>query len=190
VSSAGSSAVGAVRRAVLPDAPAIAAVHVATWQDAYAGLLPDNFLAGLVAEEWAQRWRERLSAPVPGIFTLVFESGGRVRGFASGGPDRHGHTGGEVFAIYVDPGCQGLGAGRRLMSAAVRLLAEAGFAEARLWVLAGNQPARGFYEAQGWRPDGVEKEWTYDRDTGRSLPEVRYVRSLDPAGVGERAGGA
>jgi ribosomal protein S18 acetylase RimI-like enzyme len=164
----------------LPDAPAIAAVHVATWRDAYAGLLPDDFLAGLVVEEWAERWRDRLSATVPGIFTLVFESGGRVRGFVSAGPDRHGPAGGEVFAIYVDPQCQRLGAGRRLMSAAARALAEAGFAEARLWVLADNRPARGFYEAQGWRPDGTEKPWTYD-DTGRSVREIRYVTDLRPA---------
>jgi ribosomal protein S18 acetylase RimI-like enzyme len=181
---------GAVRPAVPPDAAAIAAVHVATWRHAYAGLLPGDFLAGLVVEEWAERWRGRFAATVPGIFTLVFESGGEVRGFVSGGPDRHGYPGGEVFAIYVDPQCQGLGAGRQLMSAAVRCLAEAGFAEACLWVLAGNQPARGFYEAQGWRPDGTEKPWTYDREAGRSVPEVRYVRNLGPAGAGDRTGGA
>jgi ribosomal protein S18 acetylase RimI-like enzyme len=177
VSPAGPAAGGAVRPAVLPDAPAIAAVHVATWRDAYAGLLPDEFLAGLVVEDWAQRWRERLSVTVPGVFTLVFDSGGRVRGFVSAGPDRHGHAGGEVFAIYVDPQRQGLGAGRRLLAAAVRSLAEAGFAEARLWVLADNQPARVFYESQGWRADGTEKLWTYD-DTGRSVREIRYVKEL------------
>jgi len=186
VSPAGSPGGGAVRPAVPQDAPAIAVVHVATWRDAYAGLLPDDFLAGLVVEDWAQRWRGRLAATVAGMFTFVFESGGRVRGFVSGGPDRHGLAGGEVFAIYVDPDCQGLGAGGRLLSAAVRTLAEDGFADARLWVLAGNQPARGFYEAQGWRPDGTEKPWTYDRDAGRSVPEVRYVRDL---GAPARAGG-
>ena len=173
---------GAVRPAASPDAPEIAAVHVATWRDAYAGLLPGDFLAGLVVEEWAERWRGRFAATVPGTFTLVFESDGRVRGFVSGGPDRHGYPGGEVFAIYVDPRCQGLGAGRRLLSAAVLRLAEARFTEAGLWVLAGNRSARGFYEAQGWRADGTEKDWTYDRDGGRSVSEVRYVRDLDPAG--------
>ena len=182
-----SSAGGLVRPAVPQDAVALAAVHVATWRDAYAGLLPDDFLAGLVVEEWAERWRGRLSEIAAPLFTLVFETGGRVRGFVSGGPDRHGHAGGEVFAIYVDPGCQGSGAGRLLMSAAVRSLAEAGFTEARLWVLAGNRPARGFYEAQGWYADGTEKSWTYDRDAGRSVAEVRYVRSLDPVGVTGRA---
>jgi ribosomal protein S18 acetylase RimI-like enzyme len=170
-----------VRPAVPQDAPAIATVHVATWRDAYRGLLPDDFLAGLDVDEWAERWRGRLAAPVAGIFTLVFEAGGRVRGFVSGGPDRHGYAGGEVFAIYVDPDCQGAGAGRQLLDAAARRLADGRFSEAGLWVLAGNHPARGFYESQGWRSDGAEKPWTYD-GTGRSVMEVRYVRDLAPVG--------
>jgi ribosomal protein S18 acetylase RimI-like enzyme len=110
------------------------------------------------------------------VFTLVFGADGRVRGFASGGPSRDEFNGGEVHAIYVDPGCQGRGAGRRLLAAATRLLADAGFAGASLWVLSGNHPARGFYESQGWHRDGTEHQWT--PSDGVSVPEVRYVRSL------------
>ena len=79
----------------------------------------------------------------------------------SGRPGPHGRAGGEVFAIYVDPACQGLGAGRRLLEAAARQLAEAGFAEASLWVLASNRAARGFYESQGWRRRRHRAAWTY-----------------------------
>ena len=39
----------AIRRARARDAPGIAAVHVATWRSAYAGLLPDEFLENLSA---------------------------------------------------------------------------------------------------------------------------------------------
>ena len=39
----------AIRRARARDAPGIAAVHVATWRSAYAGLLPDDFLEHLSA---------------------------------------------------------------------------------------------------------------------------------------------
>ena len=172
---------GSVRPATPHDAQAIASVHVATWRHAYAGLLPDDLLADLDAGQWAERWRGRLAErePVPGLFALVFESGGRVRGFVSGGPDRDGRPGGEVYAIYVDPDFQGRGAGRRLMGAAVRGLAEAGFTEASLWVLARNRPSRAFYESQGWRADGTEKPFMFD-DSGRSASEVRYVRNLDP----------
>jgi len=172
----GAEADGVVRAACPDDAQPIAAVHVATWRDAYAGLLPDELLAGLDSSEWAERWRGRLAAPAGGVFTLVFGADGRVRGFASGGPSRDEFNGGEVHAIYVDPGCQGRGAGRRLLAAATRLLADAGFAGASLWVLSGNHPARGFYESQGWHRDGTEHQWT--PSDGVSVPEVRYVRSL------------
>ena len=36
-----------VRRAKPGDAAAIGAVHVATWRNVYAGVLPDDYLAGL-----------------------------------------------------------------------------------------------------------------------------------------------
>ena len=38
-----------IRRARAADAEAIGAVHVATWRTAYAGVLPDDYLAGPVA---------------------------------------------------------------------------------------------------------------------------------------------
>jgi ribosomal protein S18 acetylase RimI-like enzyme len=163
-----------LRAARLDDAEGIAAVQIATWRDAYAGLLPGEILASLDAGAWAERWRGRLAAPAGAVFTLVFEADGRVRGFVSGGPSRDELPGGEVYAIYVDPACQGRGAGRRLLAAATRLLADAGFAAASLWVLAGNQPARGFYESQGWRFDGTEKPWPLSGHA--SVPEVRYIR--------------
>lgn len=173
---------GLVRPAVPGDAHAIAAVHVTTWRDAYAGLLPDDVLDGLDVDERAETWRGRL-VTLPddssGVFVLVFELDGEVRGFVSGGPGRDGGPGGEVYAIYVDPGSQGRGAGRQLLQAAVECLAGAGFAEARLWVFADNHPARGFYESQGWRPDGTEQQWTYP-GVSESLTDVRYVRDLGP----------
>jgi ribosomal protein S18 acetylase RimI-like enzyme len=167
---------GTVRPASPEDAGEIAAVHVVTWQDAYAGLLPDDFLAGLDVNERAGHWRTRISEPRNDIFVLVFEQLGRVRGFVSGGPSRGGDAGGEVYAIYVDPACQGQGAGTRLLAAAARRLAGARFTEASLWVLAGNHPSRRFYESRGWRPDGTAKPWSYA--DGRSVMEVRYVKPL------------
>ena len=168
-----------VRPAVPGDADAIAAVHLATWRDAYARILPPGFLAAQRAEEFAQRWRGLLTAPAERSFALVYESRGRVRAFASGGLSRDGDGGGEVYTIYVDPVCQGRGAGARLLEAAARSLAGAGFTEAGLWVFAENRPARGFYEAQGWRLDespAGSKEGTFG---GTEHTEVRYSRALD-----------
>jgi ribosomal protein S18 acetylase RimI-like enzyme len=170
---------GLVRAAVREDAGAIAAVHVATWRDAYAGLMPAEILDALDVGQRAEAWRGRLGALPDRVFVFVFERHGEVRGFVSAGPDRQGRASGEVFAIYVDPSRQGLGAGRRLLEAAGRRLAEAGFAEASLWVLATNRAARGFYESQGWRADGTEQPWTY-HGVGQGLTEVRYVTNLRP----------
>jgi ribosomal protein S18 acetylase RimI-like enzyme len=172
---------GVIRAARPADARPIAAVHVATWRHAYAGLLPDEVLAGLDVDERAQRWNRNLAASVEGRFVLVFEQDGRVGGFVSGGPSRDQFPGGEVYAIYVDPARQGRGAGRRLLTAAVRHLAEAQFTDASLWVLADNRAARGFYESQGWRSDGTEQPWTHAG--GHAVMEVRYVMSLAALGA-------
>ena len=176
---------GLVRPAVLQDAHAIAAVHVATWRDAYAGLLPDDLLDGLNVDDRAETWRGRLAALPAGVFVFVFELDADVLGFVSGGPQRDGGTAGEVYAIYVDPCFQGRGAGRQLLRAAVDRLTTAGFTEARLWVLAGNHPARGFYQSQGWQPDGTEQPWTYP-GAGESLAEVRYIANLPTPGSADR----
>ena len=57
------------------------------------------------------------------------------------------------------------------MAEARRRLAEAGFSEAILWVLQGNDRARSFYEGEGWSPDGATP--------GRATSPFRRRRSLD-----------
>lgn len=69
----------------------------------------------------------------------------------------------------------GTGIGRRLMTAALTSLVEAGFTRATLWVLDTNERARRFYEAGSWRPDGGLKR---DERRGVLLNEVRYGRPL------------
>lgn len=53
-----------VRGAVAADAMAIAGVHVRSWQEGYRGLLPDEYLNGLRAEDRASRYRFELSRPI------------------------------------------------------------------------------------------------------------------------------
>jgi itaconate CoA-transferase len=172
---------GVIRPAVPGDADAIAAVHLGTWRDAYADILPAAFLDAQRVDEFAKRWRGRLTDPAERSFTLVYEQQGQVRAFASGGLSRDGDGGGEVYAIYVDPACQGRGAGARLLAAAARSLAGAGFTEAGLWAFAENHSARGFYEAQGWRHSGAPDAVKVGTFGGTRHTEVRYARPLDNA---------
>ena len=48
-------------------------VHVQVWQEAYAGLMADDFLAGLDPTVGPRRWRERLGS-IPGISWWVDDS--------------------------------------------------------------------------------------------------------------------
>ena len=47
--------------------------------------------------------------------------------------------------------------GKLLLARAVDELRAAGADAATLWVFAANAPSIGFYEAQGWRPDGTTR---------------------------------
>ena len=171
-----------MRRATDGDAPKIASLHIRTWQTAYRGQLPDDFLDGMTASFerraafWAQWIRERADATDRAI--LVSEEDGEIVGFATCGPSEdepRDPAVGEVYAIYVDPDHWDHGHGRGLFAAATAFLAGVGFREATLWVLGTNARARRFYEIAGWSADGATKT---DQRGDVALHEVRYRRSL------------
>jgi GNAT superfamily N-acetyltransferase len=166
------------RVATPDDAAAIGAIHVRTWQAAYRGVMPQEYLDGLDSASRAAGWQRLLSAPPPGDTTLVAEVDGRVVGFANVGPSRDEDATdgeGEVRAIYVDPDSWDSGAGRELMIAGLARLTESGLRHAILWVLVGNERARRFYEAGGWRADGAVKD---EESFGVQVSELRYRRPL------------
>ena len=138
------------------DASAIAAVHVASWRETYAGLMPQTMLNGLSVSDRTARWARILGQAErpegPGVF--VTEHGGHLVGFASSGSQRdpnlvaQGFTG-KITAIYVLQDMQGRGAGKRLMAAMVEDLQGGDHDAVSLWVLRENLWARRFYEYLG-----------------------------------------
>jgi len=176
-----------IRRAAPDDARAIAEIGVAGWQAAYRGILPSDFLAGLLVHPRELAWRARLeSDDEDGAPAWVAETDGRVLGFVAAGPPRDEElaTDGaadparvaEIYAIYVLPGEWRRGVGRSLLDAARGDLDRRGARVLVLWVLEDNSSGRAFYEAMGWAPDG--KRQTLDLG-GIAVPEVRY-RLLRP----------
>jgi GNAT superfamily N-acetyltransferase len=170
-----------VRPAVPADSGAIGLVHVRSWQSAYRGKIPQDYLDGLDPAHRSQVWRRILGQDRPsrgGVLVAVAEGGG-ITGFASFGPSRDGDTDprvtGEVFAIYTAPDAWGTGTGRVLMGSAVAELARLGYADAVLWVLDGNDRARRFYALAGWAEDGARKT---DGSRGFDITEVRYRTAL------------
>ncbi len=151
------------------DPEKIGAVYLRSWQSAYRGLLPSGYLAGLTAS----RWRPALAAD--GRRTAVACDGGRVVGVCSFGRDRRDAALGEIVSLYLLPEWIGRGAGARLLCFALDALAADGFRTARLWVLAGNARARGFYERFGFVRGAQTLE---DRIGGRQVLELEYRRAL------------
>lgn len=169
-----------LRRARAEDAMGIAIVHVRSWQAAYFGLMPQEYLDSLGAEQRLPRWERVLrEAEWPQAGTFVAEDGGKITGFASICPARDDDAdpgrAGELAAIYLLPEWWGMGVGQQLMTSALSALSDAGYGEALLWVLDTNSRARRFYEAASWQADGAVKE---DPSRGFVLKEVRYRRSL------------
>lgn len=148
-----------VRPAEPDDALAVAGVHVRSWQVAYRGLIDDEFLDNLRAEDRAATYSfDAFGSNGPEMILAV--EGDEVLGFAVLGPSRDEDAPGlgEVYGLYVDPPRWGSGVGRQLMREARTRLRERGFTEAILWVLHGNKQAERFYRAEGWQRDGAERE--------------------------------
>jgi GNAT superfamily N-acetyltransferase len=166
-----------IRRALPDDALGVATVHVRSWQAAYRGLLPDVYLDQLDVERRRVGWARTIEETEwPRNGTLVaIKANANVVGFAHVGPARDDDLDpavvGELAAIYALPEVWGSGVGRRLMAAAANVLRDAGFGDAILWVLEGNDRAQRFYEIGGWGPDGTAKD-VMIADT--PLAEVRY----------------
>lgn len=170
-----------VRSALVADAAEIARIHVATWQSAYRGQLPDAFLDGMRAERRRKQWEMTLSYPAEGTRTFVAELESAVVGFCLVGRCRDEDLGpavGELLAIYVLPECWGQGAGRALMGAGLAHLSGLGCERAVLWVLASNTRTRDWYQRQGWQLEGKRK---VDRIGAVELKEIRYQRELAPS---------
>lgn len=162
-----------VREATADDADAIGRVHAETWRAAYAGVFPDAAFDVEPRQRWWREWLGR--GPEPPAAVFVAEADGTTVGFAGVGRSREDAGAGELYTIYVEPGHWGTGAGRALIERAEESLAAAGFAEAMLWVLEGNDRAERFYRAAGWSHDGGRKVEDFQ---GVEVTEVRYRKAL------------
>jgi GNAT superfamily N-acetyltransferase len=147
-----------LREARRGDELRVAELHVRSWQEAYDGLMPADFLAALEPRDRAGRYMfEDEEGPTT---VLALDAEGGLLGFATFGPSRDDDLPdlGEVIALYVDPARHRGGIGRLLMAEARRRLGAAGYTEAFLWILDGNDRAREFYEREGWVADGARRE--------------------------------
>ena len=173
------SAQPSIRTARASDAAGIAAVHVETWVDAYAGLLPDRHLVRLKPHSHAVAWDRRLASLEGRAGTLVAEIDDEIVGFAhfGVGRDRDGHqtTAAEIFMLYVATDWRDQGIGRDLMRAAFAALHTGGSGSVSVWCLAENRAAIGFYQRLGGKR---MTEARLERVGGSDFPVIGFYWSL------------
>ena len=167
-----------IRDAKIEDTHGIAKIHVETWQHAYKGLIPDEYLQSLDIKRRAERWKDILSHPEDNSHTLIAVENSHVVGFCSVSHCRDEDMSsevGEVWSIYVDKNAMGKGVGSALLEEGLQYLKEKGFTRATLWVLTSNDKTRQWYEYKGWKVEGGIKE---DLSKGISIHETRYMIDL------------
>jgi ribosomal protein S18 acetylase RimI-like enzyme len=161
------------------DAQGLADVHVRSWRESYAGLLPAAYLAQMNPRVHARRWRLQLMAARPTEVVLAAEGRDGLVGYCGGHlTSREGEA--EVSTLYLIRPAQKLGLGRQVLGASARVLRSRGARALTLWVLNGNGPARGFYEhlgatavseraVRGWGGGLLETAYRWD-EIGRLCP--------------------
>jgi GNAT superfamily N-acetyltransferase len=155
-----------IARPSLEDLDEMGRVHVQVWREAYAGLLPADYLAALDPTFGPARWRERFGTSAEVSWWIARDEEG-IAGMVTAGPPRDDDAPVplELYAINVLQRAHGTGLADELLARAI------GDRPAYLWVLDGNDRAVAFYRRHRFTDEGGRKP---DTDTG--VMELRMSR--------------
>jgi ribosomal protein S18 acetylase RimI-like enzyme len=130
------------RDAVAADIPALAELHVTTWNATY------RTARGPTVATRTWQWNQVFAKATRRDFVLVVEDrGGRLIGFTWGKP-HEGEFEGELSKIYLRWEYHGLGLGRRMMEETARRFLDRGIRSFILFAELSN-PTLGFYDRMG-----------------------------------------
>jgi len=164
-----------IRRAVLDDAYDFALCKNKSWQSAYRGIVPDDYLEGLTVavDKQAGLTRQWMNEQKDSEYYCVNENG-EVVGVLVVNPcrDEDKPNAGEITAMYLLEEYWNKGYGREMMDFAMAALKRMKYTEIIIWVFEENERARNFYEKFEFAYDGTRKEFAF----GVPLIGVRYTR--------------
>lgn len=149
------------------DADLLATLHVDSWRDAYAGLIPQQYLEAHAQAERLATWRARMleGAEAP-LEATILRVNGQPAGFSCLMPLAEPGYGIYLDNLHVMRAYQGYGYGKTLMAhAATRVASQWPGKPLFLYVLDGNTQAREFYQRLG----GVESDSFNDPFPGTDL---------------------
>jgi ribosomal protein S18 acetylase RimI-like enzyme len=137
------------RQANIKDAPAIAKVHVESWQKSFAGIVPKEFLDNMIVGERTKAFEQRFGERNYKMFVAENDKDGIV-GFADFGKARESgfEFESELYAIYLLSEYQGMGVGENLFRLCQKEMISEGFNSMYLMSLKVS-PYKSFYEKMG-----------------------------------------
>ena len=156
-----------IARPTVDDLDEMGRVHVQVWREAYAGLMPADYLAALDPTVGLRRWRSRIDDPDAGVGLWVARDDAGIVAMTTSGTPRDDDPPAplELYAINVLRRAHGTGLADDLMARVV------GDRPAYLWVLEGNARAIAFYRRHGFADEGGRKP-----EPATGVVEIRMAR--------------
>ena len=140
-----------IRSATPDDVPQIAKVHVASWQESFKGIAPEDYLKSMSVDRRQEVFAERLTNPTYNLLVAEEPDRGVVGFIDFGTPDFENYGfDARVYSFYLLPEFQRLGLGGRLFENCRRAMSDAGYGSMCLDTLE-MSPYRRFYEKHGGR---------------------------------------
>lgn len=162
-----------IRPARLADMAATGEIVTEAWRHSFHDLLPQDFLLSITPD--AQKARHERAFAQEDVHYRVASWAGELVGFASWGPGRDPGFAMpyELYALYLRPGFERQGVGRRLLDSVMSEVASTGASGLYLTALALN-PNRAFYARLG----GIEVDAPSIRLGDASYGQVGFIWRL------------
>lgn len=154
------------REATVADALAVAKVHVGSWRESFAGIVPQSFLDKMSVENRAKAFENGFAFDSYKMFVAETQENGIV-GFADFGKTRDNQSKfeAELYAIYLLRDFQRKGIGGKLFDLGVKYLVANNMNSLSLTALEAS-PYKRFYEKMGGRL--IERKTT-------NIEKKRYI---------------
>ncbi|SOC41242.1 GNAT family N-acetyltransferase [Salinicoccus kekensis] len=160
-----------IRKVTVEDAERVAEICRTGWLDTVEGIFSDTYKRKTV-EFWYAPGKVEQDIK-KGHYSYVAEAGGEVAGVIGGGMT--GSSVNEIFVFYVDGRFRYMGIGKKLLETFTAHFRNKGARQQWASVQEGNTLGLPFYEAQGFRCEGIKETRTGTGEIQRSLRMKREI---------------
>lgn len=128
------------------DVSEIGQIYISCWQTTYYNLVPKTYLDNLSLEDAINKWTNFFTEKHNSFIYAVINDKNQYIGFVAGLINQDNPTQGELYALYLLEGYQGLGLGKQLFMSVVKHFINYNINSMIVWVMKENKNGIKFYE--------------------------------------------